>query len=345
MDTFQSKVIIEDLKSLYKSINWNCFKQKTVLITGANGHIATYIIFLFAYANEHGKADIQVIVNSRNKEKLQRLYSQYTSKEWFSMEVCDVTELNPKARSIDYIFHFAGNASPYFIANDPVGILNANITGTFRVCEIAKKYRGCKVIFASSREVYGDNDIAESLTETSFGKIDPLAPRSCYPESKRAAESIIQAYHLQFGIRYDILRIAHCYGPGMKLENDGRVMSDFLNFAKKKQNIILNSTGQALRSFIYITDVIRAILLIARRPESDVWNLSNETEEVKVLDLAKIIAQISGDITVKVEPKHNNQLVYTSYKRIPLDCSKLNNIGWYPEIDLFTGISKTISSF
>lgn len=342
--TALSPIIGQDLREIFRSFDWTNFKDKTILITGANGHIASYLVYSLAYANTHGNLGAKLIVNSRNGRKLHDSFAHLYNKDWFCPVVSDVCELNTEASAIDYVFHFAGNASPYFISHDPVGILSTNILGTFRVCELSKKYTGCKVIFASTREVYGENTEVQTLDVSSFGRLDPLDPRSCYPESKRAAEAVIEAYHRQYDVKYGILRIAHCYGPGMKLNNDGRVMSDFLNFACNKEDIILNSSGKALRSFIYITDAIKAILLVASQPENTVVNLSNETEELSVLNLARLIADLAGDIHVTTKIAQDSAL-YTNYKRIPLDCTQLERLGWKPEVNLRTGLERTLSYF
>ena len=95
----------------------------------------------------------------------------------------------------DYVFHLAGNASPYFINSDPVGIMKCNLLGTINVLEYARDCQTKKVIFASTREVYGKNEEAELLDEQAMGTLDPLDDRSCYPESKRAAETLLNTYH------------------------------------------------------------------------------------------------------------------------------------------------------
>lgn len=340
-----SSIISDDIKVISKTVDWDCFKNKTILITGANGHMASYLVYVLAYANDYYDANLKIIANSRNLEKVRKNFDFLLEKEWFRILICDVCDIDPKSELVDYIFHFAGNASPYFISHDPVGILKANINGTFQMCELAKNSKGCKLIFASTREVYGELSSVDSIAENVFGKLNPMSPRACYPESKRAAETIIEAYHRQYGVDYEVVRIAHCYGPGMKLENDGRVMSDFLGSATKKHDIILNSEGLALRSFLYISDAVTAILKIATQPVSDVWNLSNETEEISVRGLAQLIADTVGDIKVVIKPKSDNSAVYTNYRRIPLDCSKLKNIGWHPEVSLRCGLKRTFSFF
>lgn len=343
---YNNPIVKDDLTDISHKVDWSRFNNKTILITGANGHIASYLIYSFAYAIDCGIITADIIAVSRNKDKLMSLYAPLTQKKWFSIIVGDVSNPIDYSYEIDYIFHFAGNASPYYISNDPVGILRANISGTFNICELARRNTDCKIIYASTREVYGDNKLDQSLTETSFGALDPLDRRSCYPESKRAAETILEAYHNQYRIKYAVTRIAHCYGPGMKLANDGRVMSDFINNAVSCNDIVLNSDGKALRSFCYISDVITALLIIASdESDNSVFNLSNETEEISILELAEKIASAKGDIKVIVKAREVDASLYCNYKRKPLDCSRLNALGWHPTVKLHHGITRTLQSF
>lgn len=344
---FNSNTVLrEDMEFISESFrDWDIFNNKTILITGANGQIATFLTYAFIYKIVRKDIDTKLIVSSRNIKALKEKFKYFSSIEKIVFLEWDVAKPLEIDEQVDFIYHFAGNASPHFIKTDPVGILSANILGAFSVCEFARRYDNCRIVYASTREVYGNNSSEDSLTETSFGSLDPLEPRSCYPESKRAAEAIFEAYNRQFGINYAILRIAHCYGPGMKLAGDGRVMSDFINNAVNKQDILLNSDGSALRSFIYVSDVVTAILQISTQTGSDAWNLSNETEEISVLDLAGVIAEESEKIRVIVNLKKKDQLVYTSYKRKPLDCSKLLKLGWKPEVSLKQGLLKTLHSF
>lgn len=346
MTLFDSHIIISDLEYLSAVTDWSPFAGKTILITGANGQIAAYLAYSFLYAIEKRKLDATIIVLSRNSEKLKNLYSFFTGRKYFHLLATDVCEKIDYKKNIDYIFHLAGNASPYHIQTDPVGILKTNIEGTFNIAELARQKTGCKIIYASTREVYGQNDTEKALSEKSFGNLDPLAARSCYPESKRAAEAILEAYRNQYGVKYATARIAHCYGPGMNLTNDGRVMSDFLQQALSGNDIIIHTDGSALRAFCYITDVISGLFAIATDDsDTTAFNLSNETEEISILDLAYIIAGKTPGIHVKVMKKTIDPDRYCSYKRIPLDCSALTALGWHPEISLKDGIHRTFNSF
>ena len=259
-------------------------------------------------------------------------------------DVCEPIQYEGK---IDYIFHLAGNASPHFINTDPVGIVKSNMLGTFNVLELAKDKKSAKVLFASTREVYGKNEKDDNLTETSFGTIDPMDNRSCYPESKRAAETIFRSYYLQYGINFNALRIAHSYGPGMNLHSDGRVMADLIGNVVDGKDIELKSTGEALRAFCYITDAVTGIFYAALKGEpGETYNLANETEEISIRDLARMLVSLRKEKDLKVVfniPETNSG--YCNYKRVGLNTQKIESLGWRPTVSLKDGCQKTIKSF
>ena len=216
---------------------------------------------------------------------------------------------------------------------------------TFNVDEFSNHHNS-KIIFSSSREVYLEVQDRVLLKEEDYGIIDLLDKRSSYPESKRASETILNSYYLQFKIPYISLRIAHCYGPGMKISQDGRVMQDFIGNAVKGEDIVLKSDGKALRAFCYISDIIRAILKLSLNAEiGRAYNLSNENEEISVGDLAERIAAIEGGIRVVKDNSNSDSAMYCSYKRVGLDCSEAYKYGWQPIVTLNEGLKKTIESF
>src|SRR5690606_6501333 len=117
-----------------------------------------------------------------------------------------------------------------------------------------------------------------------MGILDPLDYRSCYPESKRMAENLFKSYSLQHKVHFNILRIAHVYGPGIQIHNDGRVMGDLINDAINNRQIHLKSDGKAIRAFCYITDALEAIFrILINGKNDDSYNIANETEPVTIL--------------------------------------------------------------
>ena len=345
---YTNRIVQEDLESIYKqSLPWNELNDKVVLITGANGMIATYLAYLLMYLNIKCNMNIQVIALSRNRNISLKLFSQFIKDSRFLLLSQDICEPIKDINNLDYIFHFAGNASPFYIKNDPVGIMKSNLLGTFNVLELSKKLQVRKILFASTREVYGENKNLSILSEGAFGYLNPLDMRSCYPESKRAAESLLESYYIQFGVDFNVIRIAHSYGPGMKLDNDGRVMPDLLSYVIKNQNIVLRSKGEALRSFCYLTDTVAGLFYVLFYGENaKPYNLANETNEISVKDLALMIIEKSSHRNLKIEYSMPLNLsgVYCNYDRVKLDTHALENLGWSPQISIQEGVSRFLSS-
>lgn len=349
MFDYNNPVVQNDLEEICRtSIPWFNLAEKRILITGANGMIATYMIYTLMHFVQKYKMDIKVIALSRNKQKAEELFGYFLNNSHFVLLIQDVCNPIDYVGKVDYVFHFAGNASPYFIQNDPVGIMKSNLLGMINVLEIARAKEIEKVIFASTREVYGRNETDNILSEDSFGYIDCLDNRSCYPESKRAAESLCKSYYLQYGVNFNTVRIAHTYGPGMKLGNDGRVMADLIKCVIDNQNIILKSTGESLRAFCYVSDTIMGlfhILLFGKKAEA--YNLANESEEISIRSLAEMLIEVCPEKSLLLEYKmpEKQSTAYCNYQRVQLDTRRIENLAWLPVISLEEGLKRTIKSF
>ncbi len=346
MINYHHSQVQEDLKQLLEqNIPWHLLKDKTVLITGATGMLASYVGFTLLYLNEQLDLNIKPVFLARSEQKLKQVYGDALVNTCTLVQ--DVCEPIKYDGNVDYIFHAAGAASPYHIVNDPVGIINANVQGTQQVSELARNSQTKNVVFASTREVYGHVAGKTSIAETDMGVLDPLNPRDCYPESKRLAEALLTAYHTQYGINFNSMRIAHTYGPGMQIEGDGRVMSDLINDAVNARDITLKSTGEAERAFCYITDAISGVFRVMLQGEArNAYNLANENEPIRIIDLAHLLQKISktGKI-VKVELDINNQAGYTNYARTALDTTRLNALNWQPIVGLKDGLKRTLKAF
>jgi|AntDeeMinimDraft_8_1070380.scaffolds.fasta_scaffold00133_13 nucleoside-diphosphate-sugar epimerase len=344
MINYRHPQVQADLAELIaQNIPWSDLKDKTVLITGATGMLASYVGFTLLYLNAQMNLNIRPIFLARSELKLRTVYGK--ALEQCHCLVQDICKPIDYAGNIDYIFHAAGAASPYYILNDPVGIINANVEGTQNILELARKNKTTNIAFASTREVYGRLDKKTAITEDDIGVVDPLNPRNCYPESKRLAEALFMAYYTQYGINFNSLRIAHSYGPGMQLERDGRVMADFLNDAVNGRDIILKSRGEAERAFCYITDAISGVFrVMLNGAPSKAYNVANEKEPIQIIDLANLIQKTVGnDRSVKIELT-NSQAGYTDYARTALVTDWLEELGWYSKVCLEDGLTRTIQS-
>ncbi|MGB4985195.1 MAG: NAD-dependent epimerase/dehydratase family protein [Erysipelotrichaceae bacterium] len=341
-----NSIVQNDLQELLDRYDFSSqLNNKKILVTGGTGLIARYLVFYFLYCNEVDNTNIKINVLVRNLEKARKMFVSYLDKiNFIVQDVCDEIIFDG---DLDYIIHCAGSASAYAIKNNPVGIIEANTLGTMNVLKLALKTNCHKVLFTSTREVYGEVKDQELIDEHSFGFMDSMNLRNCYPESKRLAEVLLCSYANQYGVNFNVARIAHSYGPSMDLVNDGRVMADFINFGVNKQDIVLNSDGTAVRSFCYISDTISGLLFILLKGDNNIaYNLANEQEPHMIKDVAKIIVKTSGfgQVSYK-EASAEEKKGYLGYKITQLDLSLLSNLGWSPRVSLNEGIKRTLDYF
>lgn len=345
---YNNSVVQDDMRLMADTlVKWSNLKDKTVLVTGATGMLATYITYLLCYLRKERNYNIRVIALCRTRRKAEDLFNPFLKEKWFFLLCQDICDPICCPTSVDYIFHLAGNASPYFIKNDPVGIIKSNLLGTYNIAEFARGNRLQNILFASTREIYGKNEVISMLTEDNYGVVNPLENRACYPESKRAAETLLYSYWLQFQIPFSIVRIAHCYGPGMKLRNDGRVMSDLLSNVVEGEDIVLKSDGSAERAFCYITDAVIAMFhVLFSGMSGKAYNVANESEPISIKKLAELLVGLRKDKQLRVIFKipSTASSIYCNYKRSGLNTDELEKLGWYPKICLQDGLIKTIKS-
>ena len=340
-----SEVIIEDLQRMSEArLPWRELDGKTVLVTGATGMLASYVTWLLLYLHEHAGINVSVLALCRNRQKAEHYFGSYVGKPFFHLLIQDVCDPITFEGKVDYVFHLAGNASPYFINSDPVGIMKCNLLGTMNMLEYARDCQTKKVIFASTREVYGKNEEAELLDEQAYGTLDPMDDRSCYPESKRAAETLLKSYYLQYGVNFNTVRVAHSYGPTMKLENDGRVMADLMGDVVAGRDIVLKSSGEAIRAFLYITDaVVGMFTVLFHGGTAKAYNLANETEPISIRDMAQLLASSRKDKIIQVVVSESVHKGYCAYRRTALDTSAIEQLGWKPMVPLKEGVNRLIS--
>ncbi len=340
---YKNIIVQEDIENIREQkIDFEKFRNKNVLITGANGMIASYYMFVLMSLNDFKNMNIKIYALVRNVEKLERNtnYSMRTDIVAIKQDVCEKINID---ENIDYIIHMASSADPKTITSNPVGIINANVLGTLNVLELARE-KSAEIIFTSTREVYGKVEGKEEIKENDIGLLDNVELRSCYPESKRMAENLIISYSYQYGIKYKIARIAHCYGPGMNIKEDGRIMSDLIGDVVQNKDIILKSKGDMKRAFCYILDGITALLIITLDENyNQIYNIANETEEITVRDLAYLMKDMypNKKIDVKFEIEENTNK-YVKFERVRLNTNKLEKLSWKPIIKLKEGIQNTV---
>ncbi len=242
---------------------------------------------------------------------------------------------------IDLVIHMASRASPFEFVRYPIQILKANTLGIWVALGIAKKHRA-RFLYTSTSEVYGNPDPRFVPTpETYFGNVNPVGPRGCYDEAKRAGEAFVTAYHTQHGLDTRMVRIFNTYGPRMRSDDIyGRVVPRFIDQARKDEAITIFGDGTQTRSFTYVTDQVAGILKLAAKDglKNPVVNIGNNIETT-VLELAElIIAFIKSRSRLSFHPLPEDD----PKRRCPDITLARSLLNWKPKIPLEEGLKRFI---
>jgi UDP-glucuronate decarboxylase len=240
----------------------------------------------------------------------------------------------------DEIYNLACPASPIHYRQDPVQTTKTSVHGAINALGLAKRTRS-KILQASTSEVYGDPEI-HPQTEDYWGNVNPIGPRSCYDEGKRCAETLFMDYRRQHGMRVKIARIFNTYGPRMH-PNDGRVVSNFILQALRREPITIYGDGKQSRSFCYVDDMIDGMVSLMNSGDDFTGpvNLGNP-KEFTIMELAEAVLEITGsesEIIFKEMPVDDPR------RRQP-DCALAENeLGWKAATPLKEGLVQTVAYF
>jgi len=306
--------------------------RKRVLVTGGCGFIGSHLCTRLIENN----CDVLCIDNlySGDKENIAHLMGS----PYFEFSRHDVTF--PFYAEVDEIYNLACPASPIHYQHDPVQTTKTSVHGAINMLGLAKR-TGAKILQASTSEVYGDPEV-HPQTEGYWGSVNPIGIRSCYDEGKRCAETLFMDYHRQHRVQIKIARIFNTFGPRMH-PNDGRVVSNFIVQALKCEDITVYGDGSQTRSFCYVDDLVKGLMLMMESDDSVTGpiNLGNPVEQT--------IRQLSNQIIAMVGS--NSKVIF---KNIPEDDPKRRKpdisqartlLKWSPICELEHGLKETISYF
>jgi dTDP-glucose 4,6-dehydratase len=247
----------------------------------------------------------------------------------------DLTETVQIEGNVDFVYHLASPASPIDYARLPLHTLKVGSYGTHHMLGVAK-FKRARFLLASTSEVYGDPQI-HPQPETYWGHVNPIGPRGVYDEAKRYAEALTMAYHRQQGVDTCIVRIFNTFGARMR-PHDGRAIPTFLRQALQDKPLTVFGDGSQTRSFCYVDDLVRGLVLLM---ESDVHlpvNIGNP-EEYSLLQLAETVIEVA---------ESRSEIVYEA---LPVDDPQVRQpditrarelLGWEPKVGLHEGLRKTI---
>jgi|TARA_B100000315_G_C14587297_1_gene593740 UDP-glucuronate decarboxylase len=314
------------------------FHGKKILITGGAGFLGSWISRVLVEQSAIVTCIDNLASGLASNIELLKKNDNFT---FLRHDISTPLNLN---KDFDIVMHLASRASPFEFEKYPIQILKANTLGIWIALGIAKK-QNARFLYTSTSEVYGDPDPNFIPTlESYFGNVNPIGPRSCYDESKRAGEAYVKAYALQHGIDTRIVRIFNTYGPFMRSDDIyGRVVPRFIEQALTGKPITVFGDGNQTRSFIFVSDQVEGILRLAgmNNLNGEVVNIGNNVE-TRIIDLARIIKEIIGsdsDIVYSPIPEDDPK------RRCP-DISKAKKLlNWQPNISLNDGLNKTILWF
>jgi dTDP-glucose 4,6-dehydratase len=239
---------------------------------------------------------------------------------------------------VDVVMHFASPASPADFERIPIQILKVGGLGTHNCLGLAKA-KGARFFLASTSEVYGDPQV-HPQPETYWGHVNPIGPRGVYDEAKRYAEAMTMAYHRHHRLDVRIVRIFNTFGPSMRAD-DGRAVSNFLVQALQGKPITVFGDGSQTRSFCYVDDEIRGFLSLLDSYLTGPVNIGNP-DEYTILQLAEMAVEVTGSSSeIVFEPLP----VDDPAQRQPDITIARADLGWEPEIDLRTGLTRTAEYF
>lgn len=327
-------------------IDWEKFRDKRILVTGATGRLGMYIVEALNKADIDWNLNLKIIIMARSKEKVKYVFKESIDLPNITSIVQDISEPISIAGNVDYIFHTAGMASPVEFTSMPVDVLWGHLQGTRNILELAKEKGTKKVIYISTVEIYGEWKSDIGIKECDMGVLNCSNERACYPEAKRMCETMLASYEAQYGIHYQVARLCHTFGPGISLD-DGRAFAQFIKNVVNGENIVLQTDGSAMRTYTYVADAIGAIFLMTTKGKEHHYNIAKIDNLISIRDLATLIASMDPkhQSMVKFAEKSENKLKYLPFSLGIMNVDRIMDLGWRPKVGVQDAFKYTIDSF
>ncbi|KAL6896593.1 hypothetical protein ACP4OV_007165 [Aristida adscensionis] len=305
-------------------------KGLRVVVTGGAGFVGSHLVDRLL-----ARGDSVIVVDNFFTGRKENVL-HHVGNPNFEMIRHDVVE--PILLEVDQIYHLACPASPVHYKHNPVKTIKTNVVGTLNMLGLAKRV-GARFLLTSTSEVYGD-PLQHPQVETYWGNVNPIGVRSCYDEGKRTAETLTMDYHRGANLEVRIARIFNTYGPRMCID-DGRVVSNFVAQALRKEPLTVYGDGKQTRSFQYVSDLVEGLMKLMEGEHVGPFNLGNPGE-FTMLELAKVV-QDTIDPNARIEFRPNT--ADDPHKRKP-DISRAKELlGWEPKVSLKNGLPLMVQDF
>lgn len=315
----------EDIKRVsLLSLPWEKLSGCNILVTGATGLIGSCLVDVLM--NRQNR-DFEVYAAGRNEARARKLFAAYVDDSQFHFVQYDVMLPLQTDVAFHYIIHAASNASPNYFAKQPVEVMKANLLGVCNLLDYGCQHGMRRFLYVSTGEVYGEGD-GRVFTEEYSGYVDPMKSRSCYPSSKRAAETLCVAYAEEYGVDAVVARLSHVYGPHFT-ESDNRVYAQFIRNVLQGGNIVMKSTGEQFRSWCYVVDTVSGLLyVLLKGKRGDAYNVADASSNISIRNLAEMVAEIGNREVFMDVPVDNEKKGYNPVTKSVFATEKLESLGW-----------------
>lgn len=335
--------IIEEYRDVIDKL-----RNKSVLITGSTGMIASYLARFLIYISED--YNIKVILQCRNIEKGKRYFLDSNISSNVHIVDYDFENVELPINKINYIIHAASPASTKIFKEKPIDVISPNVIGTWNLLNYCLRQKVDRFIYLSSNSIYGEGGIDKNiLTENDYGVVNPLGERACYIESKRMAEQMCIAFARQYSVDANIVRICHTYGPTFDIENDTRIIPRIIYKMKQKEKIEYYKDPTSVVQYTYVADMISAILIVLLNGESgQVYNAGGD-EIVKMDTVIKWMANANKNTQYSIIEKEIDEGYNFSKGKginfVKLSNDKIKSIGWKIIYSNEEGFKRTVNYY
>lgn len=346
------RTINQDVETILRcDLPWDKLAGARIVVTGAGGFLGGYLTRTLLGLNASGRLarPLTVVAMMRDIQTGSARFADVADAPGFELIQWDLNTIAvPDLGRTQYVLHAASQASPRFYGSDPVGTLLPNAVGTASLLEALRRGGSGKgFLFVSSSEVYGSVPGEATLSETSYGVVDPATVRACYAESKRLGETLAVTWHQQYGLPTYIVRPFHTYGPGLQPE-DGRVFADFAFNIVRNENIVMKSDGTARRAFCYVTDAVAGIFAVLLKGQVAIpYNVANPAAELSVMELAELLIRLFPEKNLAIERQFAAGPGYipSAYSRLIPDVGRLQSLGWKAAVGPEEGFRRMIKAY
>lgn len=331
-----NQLYLDDLKQFVTNEDLQWLNNKSILLSGGTGLIGSYLVDALLF---NPKLNVKICVLVRNKQNAMQRFDKHTKDKrlcFYEQNLLETISIN---ENFDYVLHLASFADPKNYAAFPVETMLTNFIGCKNMLDVCCANHA-RFFLSSSCEIYGVS--ADKMVESNLGAVDTMDPRSCYNESKRAAETLCASYAKEYKLDFVIGRLCRVFGPTMKMD-DSKALSQFLKAAINKQDIILKSKGYQKYSYIYVADAVKGILTCLHNGVSgEAYNISYDDKVWNLKTIASYIAQLESVKVIFQLPTSSEQHGYSRAKNAILPIEKIKEIGYKCNYKLDKALKTTL---